>query len=396
MIYERFIFVIIYIALSSVTTLSNSLVVKAEILTSNSVLNKMIAQSNNRSKSDIDRANSEVDLAQYNTQKQLPEEPIIEVEAETQTFSSQTSEEEPLAISKRWSLVAMVIISLLSLIILWSLFQKDEQNQNQKANNELVNLKEQTNLDLVNDESELLDEKKIVSSQLSITTVADSESELVSNKKQFRQSIGAITISNSDSLDENQYKSKDSQDLILKNAQVRVEADVAGRVKIVSSDTTEIDVVFELIQDLQQSDRDLRRKAIWGLAQAGDPRGIESLIEIMPQADPLDKNLILDAITQIAHNSLQPINNALFASLKDPNSEVRKNAIHDLIALYEPMSQITDQLHQMINDSDHEVRQTAQWALKQFNQMSLPSITQDYSKSTIEDLASRNGQTKQI
>ncbi len=49
---------------------------------------------------------------------------------------------------------------------------------------------------------------------------------------------------------------------------MRVEADVAGRVKIVSSDTTEIDVVFELIQDLQQSDRDLRRKADLGTSSS--------------------------------------------------------------------------------------------------------------------------------
>ncbi len=63
----------------------------------------------------------------------------------------------------------------------------------------------------------------------------------------------------------------------------------------INSNFDHIDIVLELIQDLQHSDRNLRRKAIWELAKIGDLRSIQPLVKIIPQADSVDKNLILKA-----------------------------------------------------------------------------------------------------
>ncbi len=151
------------------------------------------------------------------------------------------------------------------------------------------------------------------------------------------------------------------------------QAEVMNKVTIVTAKTTEIDLVFELIQDLQQSDRLVRRKAIWKLTHTGDFRAIEPLVAIIPDANSVDKSLILDAITRIAQRSWQPISNALFISLADENAEVKKNAIRDVTALYKSIFPLTQCLSQMLGDKDQEVQQTVKWALEQFQQQLPPS-----------------------
>jgi hypothetical protein len=161
--------------------------------------------------------------------------------------------------------------------------------------------------------------------------------------------------------------------------------EVLNKVTIVTAKTTEIDVVFELLQDLQQSDRFLRRKAIWKLAHTGDFRAIEPLVAIIPKVDSVDKTLILDAITKIAQRSWQPINKALYISLKDQNAEVKKNAIRDATVLYKSILPLTQCLSQMLGDSDREVQQTAQWALQQFQQqLSLAPVRSQRSREVEE------------
>ena len=163
-----------------------------------------------------------------------------------------------------------------------------------------------------------------------------------------------------------------------------VDADVLGRLTIVTSKTTKIDVVFELIQDLQLSNsleniaaqKDLRRKAIWELGQTNDFRAVEPLIRIMPQVDSLDKSLILDAITQIANRSLKTINETLQVSLSESDLEIRNDAIRDLNTLYQSISLVTVNLSRITEEnSDREVQQIARWALEQFNQVYLPAAS---------------------
>ena len=402
MIYERSICVIICVALSNIATYSSTLASEVEIIKFNSRHNRelglemrtipsfpkdkrnSVEQPKINFKNNLYIHNSELILAPDRTlqphQKQFESTTKSQAETKVEVLNSQVTVEEPQRISRRWSLVGMVITSLLSLIILWSLFQKEDRKQDQKTEKELVSLETQDSLELIDGESELFDEELIISEQLPGITVLNSEGEPISNQsRKSRKSIKAITIANTNSFDEHRRTADDTQDLMSKNAQPQVEANLGDRKKIVTSNATEIDV-FELIKDLQHSDRDLRRKAIWELAQTADSRALKPLVEIMSQVDALDKNLILDAIAQIALRNIQPVNNAFFTSLQDTNSEVRKNAICDLVILYKPVSQITERLNQMLNDSDREVRQTAEWALKQFNQTSISSVSQDFAK----------------
>ncbi|WP_019508646.1 HEAT repeat domain-containing protein [Pleurocapsa sp. PCC 7319] len=397
MISERSIVALICLALSNIANCSSSLAGEPETSTFYIPQNRAITlgvmtlpisvesriqsfeQPEINLKNNLNNHNSELILAQNKIlqphQEKLKSATKSQAETKEEILNSQVTVEEPQRISRRWSLIGMAITFLLSLIILWSLFQKEEQKQDREVDSESVSLQTQDK------KSELFDEELIISEQLPRITVLNSEGEPISNQSgKSRQSIEAITIANANSFDGHQPKADKIQDLMSKNVQPLVEANLKDRGKIVTSNTTEIDVVFELIKDLQHSDLDLRRKAIWELAQTADSRALEPLMEIMSQVDALDKNLILDAIAQIALRNIQPINSALFTSLQDANSEVRKNAICDLVILYKPVSQITERLNQMLNDSDREVRQTAEWALKRFNQTSISSISQDFAK----------------
>ncbi|MDJ0635486.1 MAG: HEAT repeat domain-containing protein [Xenococcaceae cyanobacterium MO_188.B29] len=135
------------------------------------------------------------------------------------------------------------------------------------------------------------------------------------------------------------------------------------------SQVSKLDIIPELIANLEQSDRALRRKTIWELAQRADSRAMKPLVELMIKVDSQERSLILEAMTQIASRTLKPMNKALSLSLEDDNSQVRQNAIRDLTRVYELMSQVTQRLSVAVEDSDEEVQQTAKWALKQLNQM---------------------------
>ena len=166
----------------------------------------------------------------------------------------------------------------------------------------------------------------------------------------------------------------DNNHQILKTNNNSNQSEPVNQVTIVTSKTTKIDLVFELIKDLQEGERSVRRKAIWELAQKSDSRGIPALIELMPKVDSLERNLILEAITQITSRTLQPMNRVLLESLEDENPQVRKNAIRDLTRLCQLMSNVTKRLSQMTEDADLEVQQTARWALQELDRV--PTVQQ--------------------
>lgn len=130
-----------------------------------------------------------------------------------------------------------------------------------------------------------------------------------------------------------------------------------------------INIVDELIKDLQNPDPTKRRKAIWELAQRGDSRAIQPLVNSLIDADSKQRCLILEAISQIGHRTLKPLQRALVISLQDENAEVRKNAIRDVTRIYELMAQISQLLRHAIDDPDDEVQETAKWAMTQMNRM---------------------------
>ncbi|MBE9229757.1 HEAT repeat domain-containing protein [Phormidium sp. LEGE 05292] len=130
-----------------------------------------------------------------------------------------------------------------------------------------------------------------------------------------------------------------------------------------------INIVDELIKDLQNPDPAKRRKAIWELAQRGDSRAIQPLVNSLIDADSKQRCLILEAISQIGHRTLKPLQRGLVISLQDENAEVRKNAIRDVTRIYELMAQISHLLRHAIDDPDAEVQETAKWAMTQMNRM---------------------------
>jgi HEAT repeats len=130
--------------------------------------------------------------------------------------------------------------------------------------------------------------------------------------------------------------------------------------------------IDELIKDLQNHDPTQRRRAIWDLSQRGDTRAVQPLVDLMIDSDSKQRSMILSALSEIGTRTLKPMSRALAISLQDESPDVRKNAIRDLTRVYDLMAQISQMVHQATEDPDSEVRETAQWALKQMNRFRVP------------------------
>ncbi len=134
------------------------------------------------------------------------------------------------------------------------------------------------------------------------------------------------------------------------------------------------ELIDELIRELSNPDPKKRRRAIWKLAQNADSRAMKPLVELMIDTDSYERNLILEALSQISARTIKPMNQALALSLQDKNPQVRKNAIRDLTRLYDMMSQVSQLLCHAIDDNDVEVQETAKWALNQLNLQMPPRL----------------------
>lgn len=147
------------------------------------------------------------------------------------------------------------------------------------------------------------------------------------------------------------------------------------------SNIAKTNTVSILIKDLKSSDPQKRKKAIWELAQKGDSRAVQPLVDLMIDCDSKQRSLILEAISQIGIKTLTPMNKALALSLQDDNPDVRKNAIRDLTLVYELVSQVSQLLSYSVNDPDPEVQQTARWALTQLERIRNPKILNELPQS---------------
>ncbi|NEO74078.1 HEAT repeat domain-containing protein [Moorena sp. SIO3H5] len=136
---------------------------------------------------------------------------------------------------------------------------------------------------------------------------------------------------------------------------------------------TKFSIVEELIRELEDPDPQKRQQAIWELAQKGDSRAVKPLVNLMLDSDSKQRGLILEALSQISTKTLKPINKALAISLQDDNPQVRKNAIRDATQIYELLNQVLQMLRHATDDPDSEVRETAKWAIDQFNKMRPPA-----------------------
>ena len=271
-------------------------------------------------------------------------------EAQLDKSSNSTSSESTPEVNRFWFLVAIAATSTVYLCLLWILFKKPLPKNEVSSTSAHSN--EQSDKEKVIDDVPSFDsvkDEEIISSQ--VHSEIDQRSQI--NLPQDEGSLAAIDMSKDMSKVEKAYP--------------------RGNLVKIDSDQNYIDVGFELLQDLQQSDRNTRRKAIWELAKIGDSRCIEPLMAIMPQANPVDKSLILKAVTQVNNRSFKPVNKQLFASLKDANPQMRINTILDLTAFYKFVAPINQQLTQMQLDPDPEVRHRAQQALEKLNVINFPA-----------------------
>jgi peptidoglycan hydrolase-like protein with peptidoglycan-binding domain len=124
-----------------------------------------------------------------------------------------------------------------------------------------------------------------------------------------------------------------------------------------------------LMADLQSGDLTQQRKAIWNIAQQGDSRAVQPLVDLLINADSQQQGLILSALAEIGTRTLKPMNRALAISMQNDNPQVRKNAIRDLLRIYDMMAQMSQILRYALEDPDPEVQATAQYALNQINRM---------------------------
>ncbi len=147
------------------------------------------------------------------------------------------------------------------------------------------------------------------------------------------------------------------------------------------SNLAKTNTVPVLIKDLKSSDPQKRRKAIWELAQKGDSRAVQPLVDLIIDSDSKQRSLILEAISQIGIKTLTPMNKALALSLQDDNPDVRKNAIRDLTLVYELVSQVSQLLSYSVNDPDPEVQETARWALTQLERIRNPGKLNELPQS---------------
>ncbi|NJN49307.1 MAG: HEAT repeat domain-containing protein [Alkalinema sp. RL_2_19] len=140
----------------------------------------------------------------------------------------------------------------------------------------------------------------------------------------------------------------------------------------------QVGAVENLLKDIRSPDPAKRRKAIWDLGQWGDTRAVQPLVDLMLDADSKQRSLILSALSEIGTRTLKPMSQALAISLQDDSPDVRKNAIRDLTRVYDLIAQISQMVQKSaINDPDEEVRDTANWALKQLSRIRPPVMDEN-------------------
>lgn len=285
---------------------------------------------------------------------------------------AQADSHQPQQFNRTWSVAGMVATSLLFVYLLMVLFKSDKSSlKAQPVKGLVADSSEEVNSELMVKSEEEIAIKELVIEPTFPMIGMDFSEELIYEPIVNQKSVSPeFTIT--ESLSEKYWQDNQT-----------VDANALGKLTIVTKKITEIDVVFELIQDLQLSDpvenvaaqKDLRRKAIWELGQSNDFRAVEPLIQIIPQVDSLEKSLILDAITQIASRSTKTIHETLLISLTEENPELRNNAIRDLTRLYQSRSSVSVNLSRMSENSNREIEQIARWALEQFNQEYLPAAS---------------------
>ncbi len=377
MIYERFTFIFLCFILSCFTSYRSS-AAELKVLNSNSAIETASLNSGSIAKDHGVTKYSQENCCQTENSVELsPGYQLVQNGIKTEekqqknTVNSISDVESTPAINRRLLLGAIALTSAIYLLLVRILFKKPTQKQDSLA---IVPT-------TIKPENSLAGENAIVRSESHAATDLSQE----------------ITLA---------HQAQGNLDLVARHktlAENSAEDEIVIAQK--NSPTINIDVVSELIKDLQpldnsgdladsfrclrssQAQRDLRRKAIWALAEIGDHRCIEPLAKMMSQADSLDRSLISRTITQITNRSFKSINERLFSLLEDKNPEVRKIAIRDLTTLGKFTSAIATRLEQMQSDPDNEVKVAAIKALEELDFSYFASTINSYSSNKISSLA---------
>lgn len=359
MICERFAFIIIFSALSN-------LAVGSSWATESNITERSLIEGTTTSRLENDLNLKRYEIAELGNLENQAQDASSkfkgELDSNLEESDGSSDVEPPMAIDKSLSLAAVAITSAISMLLLWLLFRKPVTNEETAV--ELTADQEQETLKKVDDGSCL---ESVVDEQI-IPTPVYSAIKLVKQSEPL-----VVNKSNSEM-----------------NTVVDSLTTINPRINI-NSNNDYIDVVFELIQDLQQRDRRIRRKAIWELAKIGDHRSVEPLVAILPKAGSVDRSLIIKAITHITNRNFKPVNKHLLALLNDENPQVRTNAILDLTAFYKFVIPMTHQLNRMQLDRDQEVRQTAREAIQNLNlNYSVAKFNSKASSVPLEDKSKAN------
>lgn len=132
-------------------------------------------------------------------------------------------------------------------------------------------------------------------------------------------------------------------------------------------------LVEDLIKDLENTDPQKRRQAIWELGQRGNSLAVKPLLNLLFDSDSGQRTLILSALSEIGVKTIKPMNRALSLSLQDENPEVRKNAIRDFTRMYELIATVSHMMCHAVDDPDEEVQEVAEWAVLQLRRISAMS-----------------------
>ncbi|MCM2407242.1 HEAT repeat domain-containing protein [Anabaena sp. CCAP 1446/1C] len=152
-----------------------------------------------------------------------------------------------------------------------------------------------------------------------------------------------------------------------------------------SAMVAKLNIFDELIKELRVDDPNQRRKAIWNLGQQGDSRAIKPLVDLMIDADSQQYGLILSALAEIGSRTLKPLNRALVISLQNESPQVRKNAIRDLLRIYDMMGQMSQVLCHALEDPDPEVQATARYAFTKINRVGKIPESQIFTDMNTEE-----------
>jgi hypothetical protein len=350
MICGRFVFLIIYFAFSGFDpsyswsakfNLSNTNITSEKTLLNQDTVNS-IRKIYFRERKIVNQVQSDPQKLVHPQLKAPPTKKAIAQERSLHTKPSST-------INRLWGFGAMGLTSALAVFLIWILFTKPRQQQDNLKDiapaNKKLNLSKVTGL----------------SDKISKTQSDAGENDLFQDV--------AVT--------------KSTLNIALDNFWEVKKSTVQDEVNQANIPLANVDKIQQFIHALEHLDNcneptlvqtALKRKAIWQLAEAEKYYSIEPLLKVMPQAKALDQNLILEVVKQINQRNYQSINQELFAALQNEKPEVRLKALRDLKKLYQFVSPVITKIAQMHSDRDYEVRQSAIELLRSLNASPLPTF----------------------